>query len=114
MAKQAEGNISVTALAKVRILAALPEEALAKLAERCSWSRHGGGSEVLAQDAPCDEVYFICSGRVTAKTFSDAGKEITFAELVQGDIFGELSALDGHPRSSFVVTLEESLLSLVK
>lgn len=111
MAKQAESNISVTALAQVRILAALPEEALAKLAERCNWSRHDGGSEVLAQDAPCDEVYFICSGRVTAKTFSDAGKEITFAELVQGDIFGELSALDGHPRSSFVVTLEESLLA---
>ena len=42
MAKQADGNISVTALAQVRILATLPEEALAKLAERCSWSRHAG------------------------------------------------------------------------
>ena len=52
MAKQAEGNISVTALAQVRILAALPEEALAKIAERCAWSRLGGDSEVLAQDAP--------------------------------------------------------------
>ena len=37
MAKQAEGNISVTALAQVRSRAALPEEALAKLAERCKW-----------------------------------------------------------------------------
>ena len=31
--------------------------------------------------------------------------------MVQGDIFGELSALDGQPRSSFVVTLDESLLA---
>ena len=111
MAKQAGGNISATALAQVRILATLSDEALAELAEKCTWSRHDGGSEVLAEDESSNEVYLICSGRVSAKTFSDAGKEITFAELVQGDIFGELSALDGQPRSSFVLTLEESLLA---
>ena len=111
MAKQATAKVSVTALGQVRIFSPLTEEELTVLAENCSWSRHEAASEVLAQDAPCDEVYFICSGRVSAKTFSDAGKEITFAELIQGDVFGELSALDGEPRSSFVVTLEESLLA---
>ena len=53
----------------------------------------------------------LSNGRVSAKTFSGAGKEITFAELTSGDVFGELSALDGQPRSSFVVTVEESLLA---
>ena len=75
MAKQATAKVSVTALGQVRIFSPLTEEELTVLAENCSWSRHEAASEVLAQDAPCDEVYFICSGRVSAKTFSDAGKE---------------------------------------
>ena len=111
MAKQPIGKVSVTALGQVRIFAPLGEDELTALTEQCTWSRHEAANEVLAQNTPSDEVYFICSGRVTAKTFSDAGKEITFAELVKGDVFGELSALDGRPRSSFVVTLEESLLA---
>tara|TARA_Y100000294_G_scaffold177520_1_gene203155 strand:+ start:613 stop:1326 length:714 start_codon:yes stop_codon:yes gene_type:complete len=113
MAKQPAGKVSVTALGQVRIFTSLEEDQLTALAEQCSWSRYEAASEILAQGTPCDKVYFICSGRVTAKTFSDGGKEITFAELVTGDIFGELSALDGRPRSSFVVTLEESLLALL-
>jgi len=111
MAKQPTGKVSVTALGQVRIFTPLEEDQLTALTEQCTWSRHEAASEVLAQDTPCDEVYFICNGRVSAKTFADAGKEITFAELVTGDVFGELSALDGRPRSSFVVTLEESLLA---
>ena len=111
MANRVEAKVSVTALEQVRIFAPLTEDELTILAENCSWSRHEVASQVLAEDTPCDEVYFICNGRVSAKTFSDAGKEITFAELGQGDVFGELAALDGQPRSSFVVTLEESLLA---
>ena len=111
MTQQPTGSISVTALRQIRIIASLNDEQLARLAEQCAWSRCDTATEILAQDAPCDQVYFVCSGRVSAKTFSGAGKEITFAELSSGDVFGELSALDGEPRSSFVVTLEESLLA---
>ena len=48
MAKQAGGNISATALAQVRILEALSDEALAALAEKCTWSCHDGGSEAVS------------------------------------------------------------------
>ncbi len=56
-------------------------------------------------------MYFVCSGRVSAKTYSEKGKEITFAELSIGETFGELAALDGRPRSSSVVALDETLLA---
>ena len=111
MTEQPSGSVSVTALRQVRILSSLNDEQLAHLADQCTWSRCDGATEVLIQNTPCDQVYFVCNGRVSAKTFSGAGKEITFAELTSGDVFGELSALDGQPRSSFVVTVEESLLA---
>jgi CRP-like cAMP-binding protein len=111
MTEQPSGSVSVTALRQVRILSSLNDQQLAHLADQCTWSRCDGATEVLIQNTPCDQVYFVCNGRVSAKTFSGAGKEITFAELTSGDVFGELSALDGQPRSSFVVTVEESLLA---
>ena len=111
MTEQPSGSVSVTALRQVRILSSLNDEQLAHLANLCTWSRYDAATEVVVQDTPCDQVYFVCNGRASAKTFSGAGKEITFAELASGDVFGELSALDGQLRSSFVVTAEESLLA---
>ncbi|HCV20336.1 MAG TPA: hypothetical protein DF863_02570 [Gammaproteobacteria bacterium] len=105
------GEISYQSLCDIRILASLTEQEFTQLAGTCAWHRHRPGQEIVVQDTPCDEVYFICSGRVSAKTYSTTGKEVTYAELHAGDHFGELSALDGQPRVSFVVTLEESLLS---
>jgi CRP-like cAMP-binding protein len=68
-------------LRQVRILPSLNDQQFARLAAQCTWSAYDGVTEVLIQNTPCDQFYFVCSGRVHAKTFSDAGKEITFAEL---------------------------------
>ena len=114
MSERTNSQVSAGALRKVRMLSSLNDDQLATLAEQCAWSRHDSGREILTQDMTSNEVYFICRGRVSAKTFSEKGKEITFAELLPGDTFGELSALDGRPRSSFVVTLEETLLASLK
>jgi CRP-like cAMP-binding protein len=38
-------------------------------------------------------------------------REVTLANFVAGEYFGELAALDGKPRSAKVVTSEESLLA---
>lgn len=39
-----------------------------------------------------------------------SGREITFDELDAGSYFGEISALDGQPRSANVVALQDSLV----
>lgn len=55
-------------------------------------------------------VFFIVSGSVRATVFTQRGREIAYADLTAGDMFGELSAIDGKPRTTHVVTLEESTL----
>lgn len=39
--------------------------------------------------------------------YSPAGKEVTFRDLAAGDMFGELSAIDGNPRSADIVALTD-------
>mgnify|MGYP001313041341 FL=1 len=84
-------NISYESLRQVTILSPLSNDELAAFADSCSWSRHDSHYEVVVQDTPCDQVYFIAQGRVSAKTYSPKGREVTYAELGVGEFFGELS-----------------------
>ncbi|MGB1612450.1 MAG: Crp/Fnr family transcriptional regulator [Arenicellales bacterium] len=111
MSEKLGGAVSSSALRHIRILNSLDDETLTAIAEQCQWSRCDASREVVTQETASNEVYFVCSGRVSAKIYSEKGKEITFAELNRGDTFGELAALDGQPRSSSVVALDETLLA---
>ncbi|MEK9784882.1 MAG: Crp/Fnr family transcriptional regulator, partial [Gammaproteobacteria bacterium] len=111
MGKNVGGAVSSSALRHIRILNSLDDETLTAIAEQCQWSRCDASREVVTQETASNEVYFVCSGRVSAKIYSEKGKEITFAELNPGDTFGELAALDGQPRSSSIVALDETLLA---
>jgi len=51
------------------------------------------------------------SGRVRITTYSQAGRQVTFRDIAAGDIFGEVAALDGRPRSADAIALEAALLA---
>jgi CRP-like cAMP-binding protein len=53
-----------------------------------------------------DDVMILVSGRMKASAASSDGREVILSILDEGDILGELSALDGVPRSATVTTLE--------
>jgi CRP/FNR family transcriptional regulator, cyclic AMP receptor protein len=52
--------------------------------------------------------HFILEGWVKVRTHNLDGKEITLNILAQGDLFGEMAALDQIPRSTDVITLVET------
>ncbi len=54
-----------------------------------------------------DRFYLIRDGRVAVK--KGAAQE-QVAVLGQGDFFGEMALLTGHPRNASIVTLEETVL----
>lgn len=81
-----------------------------RLAESMSMTKFGPGQQVITQDDDASDVFFIVGGQVRATLFSTAGKEVSFQDLASGEMFGELSAIDGEPRSTHVVTLEETLI----
>lgn len=58
------------------------------------------------------DVYFVIKGTVRITTYTSGGKEVTFQDMKAGQMFGELSAIDGEPRSTNVVSLTESQLAV--
>lgn len=69
---------------------------------------------ILLEDEEGDTLFVILSGKVKVTTFSESGKEIIFSILNEGDFFGDMSLLDGKPRSATVISIEESELRLIR
>lgn len=69
---------------------------------------------ILLEDEEGDTLFVILSGKVKVTTFSESGKEVIFSILNEGDFFGDMSLLDGKPRSATVISIEESELRLIR
>lgn len=66
------------------------------------------GSYVVHKGSPGDQLIFVLSGRLQAVDITDDGQEIGLNFLDAGDYFGEISIIDGLPRSASVVACENS------
>ncbi|MFN3593142.1 MAG: Crp/Fnr family transcriptional regulator, partial [Thiobacillaceae bacterium] len=57
-----------------------------------------------------DSLYVLLSGKVKVSLLSADGKEAILSLMGAGDVFGEMSLLDGPPRSATVTSLEDCRL----
>jgi CRP-like cAMP-binding protein len=78
-------------------------QALTRCARRRSFPK---GAVLFWEGDPADEVMILVSGRAKAWVGSPDGREVILNMLEEGDVLGELSAVDGEPRSATVTTLE--------
>ncbi|MDH3474357.1 MAG: Crp/Fnr family transcriptional regulator [Rhodospirillales bacterium] len=102
---------SARTLAGINILQGLDEAVLHRLESRCRWRRVTPGQRLIDFGAESREVFFIIDGAVSVVNFSANGREIAFATVEAGDLFGEISAIDGRPRSASVVAVAPSLIA---
>jgi len=64
------------------------------------------GQTVLAQVESSRDLFLLHSGAARVVLYSPSGRRIGFREIGVGDMFGELSAIDGRPRSASVEAVE--------
>ncbi|HYV95910.1 MAG TPA: DUF1003 domain-containing protein [Gemmatimonadaceae bacterium] len=57
---------------------------------------------------PGDEIFLVLTGNVRLGITSDVGQEMILAEVTCGGVFGEISLLDGGPRTATAVTTEDT------
>ena len=69
---------------------------------------------ILLEKEEGDTLFIIIRGKVKVTTFSETGKEVIFSLLKEGDFFGDMSLLDGNPRSATVISIEDSELRLIR
>jgi CRP-like cAMP-binding protein len=98
-------------LAGIELFEDLPPDAIESIAHRCHWRRYAAGQDIINQDDPNRDVFFIISGTVRVILYSPAGKQVNLRDLGAGETFGELAAIDGEPRSANVSALSESVLA---
>ena len=68
------------------------------------------GSRLFETGDRGDELYIVRSGKVEIFIRNVAGEKIVLTVAEQGDLFGELSALDSGPRTATAVALEDTEL----
>ncbi|WP_207482869.1 Crp/Fnr family transcriptional regulator [Arenibaculum pallidiluteum] len=100
-------------LAHVALFRDLAPDALEALSARCRWRRFSSREEILRYGDETTDVFFIVRGRVRVTYYSLAGKEVMFRDLSAGELFGEMSAIDGEPRSASVIALTDTLLAML-
>jgi CRP/FNR family transcriptional regulator/CRP/FNR family cyclic AMP-dependent transcriptional regulator len=76
--------------------------------------RFGREQVIFLAEEEGDAMFVIQNGRVKISLISDDGREIILDILRKGDFFGEMSLLDGHPRSATVVAIEETELAMLR
>ena len=97
-------------LSNIALFAGLGPDELNGIELACRYRRFSAHEHIIERDSPTVDVFFVARGSVRIVNYSLSGREITFDDLAEGQYFGELSALDGLPRSASVVALEDSLI----
>ena len=69
---------------------------------------------IIAADDPVGSVYVLFEGAAVVALYSEDGKVVTYRDIVPGDVFGELSAIDGQPRSAFVTARQHVRLGALE
>lgn len=77
---------------------------------RALWieSSHAAGTTIVTAEEEDDDVFFVLEGRARAATYTDAGREVRLSDLTPGEGFGIFAALDGRPRSTNVVAVDDT------
>jgi len=69
---------------------------------------------ILLEDEEGDSLFIIIKGKVKVVTYSETGKEVIFSILSDNDFFGDMSLLDGKPRSASIVTMTGTTIQMIR
>lgn len=98
------------ALDTIHLLRPLTAEQRAAVARQCRWRRFAQDEQLIDHWAEPGDVAFLVEGRARVVSHSAGGREISFHDIDAGEVVGEMSALDGQPRSASVVAVENGTL----
>jgi uncharacterized membrane protein len=87
-------------LADIPLFSLLDERERAMLAERLDDAKFPAGSSIFEAGDPGESMYIVVSGEVDIFFRNTTGRQVTVETATAGHFFGELSLLDGEPRSA--------------
>jgi uncharacterized membrane protein len=98
---------SAALLADIPLFALLDENERSTLAARLDVVTFPKGSVIFHSGEPGDALFVVRSGAVEISFTNDVGDRIVIETASAGDFFGELSLLDGGPRTASATALQD-------
>jgi CRP/FNR family transcriptional regulator, cyclic AMP receptor protein len=101
-------------LRKVPLFSSLKDEEIEAINQVSFVKKYPKDMMILLAEEEGDTLFVIINGKVKVTSFSETGKEVIFSIMGAGDFFGDMSLLDGKPRSASVIAVEDSELCLLR
>ena len=103
----------VSLLAEVPLFHLLDAEERTALAQMMEQANYPSGYRIFEEGEAGDRMYVVCNGQVELATTDKLGQKLVLTTAARGDLFGELSLLDGAARiANATVTEDAELLAL--
>ncbi len=97
-------------LKRVPFLAALSGEDLRWVAKRVRRRQYARGDIIFVKDDPGESMFIVEDGAVRIYVPGTQGADLTLAMMQPGEFFGDLSLLDGRPRSASAEAARKTVL----
>lgn len=111
---QPQGNRGPTrgapTLAHTALFASLDPADVRALDARCIWRKVQAEEWIFDHESDGMDVFFVFGGRVRV-VIGGSGREIILSDVDDGQYFGELSAIDGRPRSAGILALTDTMVA---
>jgi CRP/FNR family transcriptional regulator, cyclic AMP receptor protein len=98
-------DIVIPLLSGTDLFGGLAAEDLEACASLFREVRFDKGAMPFARGDPGSHLYVVREGRVRLAITSEEGRELSFRHAAAGDLFGEIAALDGSPRTADATAL---------
>ena len=92
-------------LQSIQLFSGLTLQQCSQLLDRHLASTHTAEQVVLMEQDWGQSVFLLLSGMAKVRSYTADGEEVVMSVLAEGDVFGEMAALDASPRSADVVAL---------
>jgi CRP/FNR family transcriptional regulator, cyclic AMP receptor protein len=102
---------AVAMLSVVKEFQGLSLVGLETISDVCHWHRYEANEDIVRYHDNTNSTFFIAQGEIRVTYSALSGHEVILCDLRAGEIFGELTAIDGQPRSASVIAKTSTLLA---
>src|SRR5437867_13192982 len=106
-------EMTLEALRSVPLFASLDDNAAREVRGLLTINDVSAETQLFQKGDSGDAMYLIESGRIRISLTDEDGKEVTLADLAQGDFFGEMALIDGRKRSAHARVVDDARLAIL-
>lgn len=94
-------------LAKTQLFGSLSPDVLKQVAKQMRPVNFASGQQIFERGDEGKDILLVVTGRVRLSVLSAEGRELSFGHPGPGDVFGEIAAFDGGPRTAHATAVSK-------